>query len=104
MSIRYQPHPNSHYPGVFCGVCDKLITGTAAIAVFRENGETEFAHRGECSRQLGRRQGYPYWEPIAVFFFNLLHNTKMDKKALASSEAYREAFGVSCAPDTEVRP
>jgi hypothetical protein len=96
MNINYQRANGGCFPTMSCAVCKKRIDvrGHNAIVIWKETGEVEVVHQGECSRQMTWREGYPYWEPLVVFIRNLLHNTGVTAKMLKEKDPFEEMFGV----------
>jgi hypothetical protein len=99
-TIGYETTDNSggHYPRLQCAGCGKLIqlgrTGTdsSAKVIWNEEGQIAFMH------QMCDDKSYRYWEPIDVFFRNLLHNTRLTTKRLNKPDPFEEAFGVASKP------
>ena len=98
-NIKYTRCEGGNFPRLICGYCQKPIDlgQHNAIVVWNDEGETRFAHQGQCSFNMSWREGWKYWEPILVFFRNFLHNTGVTPKMLKAKDPFEEMFGVATA-------
>lgn len=92
--IKYMTHDGLSIPFVECDACAKPIMDVKdGEAIWSKAGEIKFTHHNPCSRAFDWRNGFPYWEPLEVFFRHLMHNTKVDGKPSESAKAYMDMFG-----------
>ena len=66
-------------PVIFCDVCNGLISDSKAAHVEYKPFRTciRFVHKACCPKHTEK---WPSWEPLEVFFSNLLFNTKIKAK------------------------
>lgn len=97
MPIVYEPKKDCFCPRVICDICCEAIEEPEnAIATWSEDGKRivfahkAFAHKMKCALQVGWKDGFPFWESLDQFLFNLQHNTKYNpKKARKQAEVLR---------------
>lgn len=99
-TIGYEMTGSGSYPRIRCVICGDIIQRAhlkTAIVQWSETGQIAFTHGHPltCSDCLDYQNGFPSWEPIEVFFHNLLNNTGIGATEFQKAEEYQEMFGTT---------
>jgi hypothetical protein len=97
-TIGYEMADSGSFPRIRCVVCGDIIGRThvkTAVVQWSETGQIAFTHGQPlaCSDGLDYQNGFASWEPIEVFFRNLLNNTGIGAKEFRKAKEYQEMFG-----------
>ena len=88
--IRYQMSRDGMFPRIVCDVCNEPIESQGNV-FWDDQGQIVFTHMAPCSLKAGA--AWPYSWPLAAFFANLLHNSKITAKELKEGGVTNDFLG-----------